>query len=124
MYVSNNTISGCGLGLDAVSFRAVARNNIFDSISSGGKCVASAGPQVMSDYNLCNLPGEQLGNHSRAGVSASFVDASAQDLHLSPTDTAATGQGIDLSADWATAFAVDIDGDPRTVPWDIGADQH
>jgi len=46
-----------------------------------------------------------------------FVNAAGGDFRLDPTDTAALGQGTDLSA----TFDDDYAGSTRTVPWDIGA---
>ena len=63
-------------------------------------------------YNLAN--GTFVG--SIDNVSVTKV---GEDYHLDPTDTGATGFGVDLRP----AFSTDIDGDARGGVWDIGADQ-
>ena len=51
------------------------------------------------------------------GSGVQFVDAAGGDFRLSASDTAAKGQGTDLSATFDDDFA----GSTRTAPWDIGA---
>jgi len=48
----------------------------------------------------------------------------AHHFHLDPTDTTWEDQGTDLSADSGIINIFDIDGQTRTVPWSIGADQY
>ena len=48
-----------------------------------------------------------------------FVDITGRDFHLKPTDTTLKSAGTDLSA----SFTTDIDGDARSAPWSIGADE-
>jgi hypothetical protein len=45
------------------------------------------------------------------------------DLHLNNSDTVAKDKGVDLSADANLAITDDIDGDSRTAPFDVGADE-
>jgi hypothetical protein len=47
------------------------------------------------------------------------ITAGSEDLHLEPSGHAALDTGFDLSAD----FSIDIDGETRSAPWDIGADE-
>ena len=56
-------------------------------------------------------------------MTVSFVDAAHGDFHLSAIDTSSHGNGVDLSGDSHLSFSTDIDGQARTAPWDIGADQ-
>lgn len=51
---------------------------------------------------------------------ATFVDNENFDFHLSPSDTVAIDEGVDLSGD----FTTDIDGVARPGTWDIGADEY
>lgn len=55
----------------------------------------------------------------------SFVDLAGRDLHLDPAarNPAVRGTARDLTTDEATPFADDLDGEHRSGPWDIGADQ-
>lgn len=52
-----------------------------------------------------------------------FVNEASNDFHLSDTDTVAFELGDDLSGDAQYAFNTDIDGETRSAPWSIGADQ-
>lgn len=60
---------------------------------------------------------------SRINQTFSFIDPLNEDFHLQSTDTAAKDFGTTLSTDSIHAFATDIDGQTRTAPWDIGADE-
>ena len=51
-------------------------------------------------------------------ISSDFEDVANDDCHLSASSQL-IGQGADLSA----TFTTDIDGEIRSVPWDIGLDQ-
>jgi len=51
-----------------------------------------------------------------------FKDPGSNDYHLDSSDTAARGNGTDLSADANFPFDDDIDGDTRSA-WDIGFDE-
>ncbi len=53
-----------------------------------------------------------------------FVASSTDDFHLASTDTSAKDAGTDLSSDAFLAFSTDIDGETRSAPWDIGADEY
>jgi hypothetical protein len=75
-----------------------------------------------SDYNISNLTTDAPGSHSKQSTIVTFVNAAANDYHLSPSDTAARGAGTNLSGS-ETLFNDDIDGQTRVNPWDIGADQ-
>ena len=48
-----------------------------------------------------------------------FADLSTNDLHLETLGHRAGNTGLDLSSD----FADDIDGETRSVTWDMGADE-
>lgn len=50
-----------------------------------------------------------------------FVDAQNGNVQLAPWDSAAVGQGADLSTISQYPFAVDLRMEPRQSPWDIGA---
>jgi hypothetical protein len=61
--------------------------------------------------------------NSTANVVFTYVDAANHDYHLSATDTGALDQGADLSSDPVFPITTDIDGNLRSVPWDIGASE-
>jgi len=52
-----------------------------------------------------------------------FVDEANDNFHLAASDTGAKDLGVDLSSDSRYAFNTDIDGETRTAPWDVGADE-
>ena len=86
---------------------------------------------VTADYEADNILGSANNLSSDAtspdvgfqSLSVNFVDEAGDDFHLSGTDTNAQGQGVDLSNDTFRPFSLDIDGDTRSTPWDLGADQ-
>lgn len=53
-------------------------------------------------------------------ASPTFVNEAGDDFHLQSSDTTWKGQGTDLSG----TFTDDIDGQTRSAPWDIGADEY
>lgn len=59
---------------------------------------------------------------SRISQTFTFVNAGADDFHLTAADAGAHTFGADLHAD-TYPFSVDIDSNTRLAPWDIGADQ-
>jgi len=65
--------------------------------------------------------GAYAGSGNRINQTFSFVDAANGDYHLAENDTGARGHG--LTDPGSGLYLDDIDGDIRTVPWDIGADQ-
>ena len=52
-----------------------------------------------------------------------FLDEAGNDFHLSASDTAAKGQASTLSSDGDFPVTLDIDGQTRVAPWDIGSDE-
>jgi hypothetical protein len=76
------------------------------------------------DYNMYStLSGPSAGANDQSPPSDPddlFISVfpGSEDLHLESSGHSAGNNGLDLSAD----FTTDIDGETRTVPWDIGAD--
>lgn len=128
--VYNNTLYGNFYNLslspvwtsDTVYFRS--KNNLLYARASGGADfyrTDSAGTwDVESDLSSDATSLDT--NHRNQTVA--FVDAANRDLHLSASDTAARGQGTNLSSDSYLPFSTDIDGQSRGSTWDIGADQY
>ena len=56
-------------------------------------------------------------------LAIAFVDEAGGDFGLAAGDTAAKGAGTDLSGDAKWAITDDIDGNVRSVPWNIGPTQ-
>ncbi|KKP84865.1 MAG: MSHA biogenesis protein MshQ, partial [Candidatus Moranbacteria bacterium GW2011_GWF2_35_54] len=134
-WVYNNTIYGCGIGIDQTSNEIVyAKNNIVQGATTGynGTFDAASSNNISSD---ATAPGA----NSKNSTTVSFVSTTAgsEDFHLAPTDTAAKDSGADLSGDSVFPIATDVDGQARSTTnppsplskggvdglWDIGADE-
>lgn len=118
MVFNNTVINASQKGYTHSNSQAILKNNIAQGCTDG----YSAGFNAASNYNISDLVADAPGANSKNSITVSFNDPTNKDYHLSPTDTAARGAGVDLSADANLAFNTDIDGEIRTVPWDIGAD--
>ncbi len=119
VYAYNNTVQGCNRGIWRAAGAVVAKNDLVQNCNNGFNGTFDPA----SDYNLSNLAGDAPGPNSRNSTTVAFVDAVGDDFHLSPADTGAQRWGTDLSADPGLAVVDDIDGQVRTVNWDIGADE-
>ncbi len=120
-YVYNNTVDNCTWGFWRQSGNvAILKNNLVQNCTDGYRGTFDAA----SDYNLSDLAGDAPGTHSKNSTSVSFVDAPNDDFHLAASDTGARNAGTDLSSDPDLAFSNDIDGQTRSAPWDIGADEY
>lgn len=117
--IKNNIFFNCG--------KAAARSVI--NIPASTSAVAAdwgidynlvnAGTLGDTDFTVDGSSGYTQSN-PRTGtpIFESYTMGSAgNDLHLDTSDTAATGQGVDLSA----FITTDKDGVTRAAPWDIGA---
>ena len=118
LYAYNNTMADCAYGIYDGVGTTIARNNIANvSITGFTGSYAGASSNNVSNHN--DAPGQ----NSKSSQAPSFVNAGIYDFHLQPADTVAKGAGVDLSGDATIPFTTDIDGNLRTAPWDIGADQ-
>ncbi len=108
--ISNNTLvslPNC-MGLnDGNPQAAISTFNVVNNI-----CYSAGSIHVMGS-------GITLSNNTTSNTGIAFVN-SASDWHLTSSATAAIGKGIDPSY-LSSAFTTDMDGNTRTVPWDIGA---
>ncbi len=121
LYAYNNTIYNNDYGIYSYAYSiTVAKNNLV--YNNADNYVGT-----FDDYSTNNLSGptqtDAPGSNPRNGVQVSFVDPNNGDFHLSPADTGARNYGADLSNDTSISFAFDIDRQPRTGAWDIGADE-
>jgi PKD repeat protein len=98
----NNTLYQNGGGIDLVegSSNNTLRNNI---IYSNGSTIVDQGSNNVQSNNLTTNP--------------FFANAPAHDFHLTAASTDAIDQGFNL----AFLFTTDLEGQPRVVPFDIGA---
>lgn len=81
--------------------------------------VAFQGPGSGSDYNASDNGSASGGAHDR--VSQTFTLDSTQTYRPRSTDTGAKGYASDLSGLGISGLLVDVGGNTRTAPWDIGA---
>lgn len=72
--------------------------------------------------NASDIVSDAPGLNPQTG-SVVFVNAPNDDYHLDVTDTVAIDNAADLSAVSDDPFTIDIDGEIRVAPWDIGIDE-
>lgn len=118
-YVYNCTVYGCEEGVrdgygDLVVINTVAQNC---GVCFGGSFAPGSGFNASSDATAPGI-------NTKPNTAVAFLNTAGRDFHLVESDTGARGAGTDLAADPRYAFSTDIDGQTRTAPWDIGADQH
>ena len=131
MHFLNNTMYNCFRGVHSASgtnapSNVRLKNNGFDSngvASADGYLAVTGTWHPDSDYNASDLADDAPGPYARNSVSPAFVNESARDLHLLPTDTAWKDRGTNLASDSGFAFNDDFDGRVRLDWWDIGADE-
>ena len=116
----NNTLYHSAYGFSGSFANSILLNNLAILCDDG--FASSSGYRAESDWNLSDLTGDAPGPHALAGV-PSFVAPTVVDLHLDPADTVAADAGVNLSQDPTALFDTDIDGQTRTGPWDLGADE-
>jgi hypothetical protein len=124
----NNTLYGAG----DINFVVSSQESPYTLRVKNNLCVGGAAadyafyytPPTTADYAR-NLSSDASAPGSDAihDAQVTFADAACGDLHLSRMDTAARGQGADLSGDPWWAFWHDVDGQRRRGRWSIGADQ-
>lgn len=118
-YVYNNTIHNSNKGIYRSGGTVVAKNNL----------VASTTTEFSGTFS-----NDSTNNASNGGTTASstadltyqtftFVASSTYDFHLDSGDSGAQDLGADLSGDSNLEITDDIDGDSRSDPFDIGADE-
>ncbi len=119
------TLDGVHSDIPATPTDVTVRNTL--SVNSGGEDFDLRGTITYFGYNMYattvsfDPASYQGGNQSPpADLEDLFVSIApgSENLHLENGGHAATDTGLDLSAD----FSLDIDGQARSWPWDIGAD--
>jgi hypothetical protein len=125
LYLYNNTAFGNGVGFHVESWYwetgtvARLRNNL---------SIDNSGNDFNYEYGSANITTIQNSFSSDStgtttSVNPTFVDESARDLRLDPTDTAAKDQGANLTADGDYPISTDIIGTsrPQGSAFDVGA---
>jgi hypothetical protein len=120
-------MTGTGIRENSDSGTAVTIRNAI-SVGNGTSDFSLTGTISYFGYNLYTTvagfdPADFQGNNQSppATVDDLFVTitAGSEDLHLEASGHDALRKGVDLSG----SFTDDIDGDTRSVAWDIGADE-
>ena len=118
-----------GIALEQACGAKIFHNTVFSTQPPGSSSIEWRFPNTVAQIgnNLVshNLKARDAGvatlTGNVTGAPASlFVNATAGDLHLRPTASAA----IDQAAPIATSVPWDIDGRPRIAPADVGADEY
>lgn len=71
--------------------------------------------------NNASSDGSAVGSNSRINQTFTFVNTGSNDFHLQSSDAGAKGFGA--TDPGSGLYNDDIDGERRSAPWDIGADQ-
>ena len=124
--IQNTTIYNSVVGIKRVGGGYTKLQNVISVNNSTADFNINSGSwNVESNHNLSS-DATAPGANSKTNQTISFVSTTpgSEDFHLSPSDTSAKDEGIDLSSDTNLAFTTDIDGQTRTAPWDIGADEY
>jgi len=119
-YVYNNTVYGCGLGINRSGGDTVyLKNNLCNSNTTDYSGTFTNATTNLSED--ATSPNTALRNKA-----VTFVDEAGDDFHLASSDTNAKDAGTDLSADSDSPYdiSMDIDGVTRSGTWDIGADEY
>ena len=128
-YFSNNTVDGPPIGFQSDAFTGstlvIAKNNIAQGCASS--CYATNNGGTYSPASTNNIASDTTapGSNALNSKTVTFVNPSAGDYRLSPSDAIALNAGVDLSSDPNLAFNTDIDNIPRPQgpAWDIGASE-
>lgn len=128
-YVYNNSAIDCKWGCYVDSNHASANVTLKNNLASGSATACFARGGISGSLSVSNCASSDAtaddwgGTGNRVSQTFTFEDEAADDFHLSSSDAGAKGYGADLSGDANYPFNDDIDGDVRSAPWDIGADQ-
>jgi len=121
MFIANNTVFNCNIGIDLRGNSNKAYNNILfgnttaDFYQTGTNEYAR---NVISDNSLPTYATDNQRNQTLSQIAFANTTPGAYDLHIQATSAAkGYGNAYDVS------FATDIDGNIRVSPWDAGADQ-
>jgi hypothetical protein len=120
-FIYNNTVVDNFQGFLSKSSMVTYKNNLAQ------RNIVGFGVGVGADLDSSNNLSDREDAPGKSSLQASrviFLDMSKGDFHIASLNSGALGRGANLSNDARFAFADDIDGEKRSAPWDIGADQH
>lgn len=126
VYVYNNTVIDSSdvdfdLRLYGSGATLTLKNNLAQAPGTGYSTDGSSGATYTHSNNLSEDTSSPDDTYDSSAVT--FVNEAGDDFHLDSTDIYAKNNGTDLSAA-AQGFTTDIDGESRTMAWDIGADEY
>ncbi|MDV2078509.1 putative Ig domain-containing protein [Marinobacter xestospongiae] len=120
VHAYNNTLVGNGSGLHSSNTDNYLINNL--SVGNTYKDYRRVGSDLRHKNTRNNLSSDDTAlEESLRHQAVVFVDAAAGDYRLLPSDSIANDGGVDLSSGVEHAFNFDALGQPRNVPWSIGA---
>jgi len=118
--VMNNTFVACRISVEMgtnVDWGNM-ENNVFQDCGAGS-CISIGGGNSDYDYNICSDTDCNDGANGQDGVTLTFSNKAGDDFRLDATDT----EAIDTGSDQSAVLTDDIEGDARSAPFDIGADE-
>ena len=115
----NQTVDGEGSAIDCSAGTFTARNNIMSGNGTLSNMEQVSG--TCSHVYSIATPGTLPAGAGNIAMDPMFVNASTGDLHIMPGSPAIGA--ADPSSDLGDIAAQDLDGDPRSSPADIGADE-
>ena len=125
----NCTISGCGIGIagpgDAnptggYTIKNCAVFNNGDDFAMQGCGTSTIDYCASDDGDGTHSVNISPGSSETSDWGNAFTDYANGDFHIKNASSVLNGAGTDLSSQ---GFSDDIDGETRTVPWSIGADE-
>lgn len=122
-YIFNNTLVNNDDGVHFFQGAMEVRNNI--SYNNNDNYIWF-GPSFLpaSDNNLSGpVQTDGPGANSQNGVTLNFLDPTNEDFRLRSDDNVAIAQAASIPEIPGLIINQDLDGTPRGVDWDIGADQ-
>lgn len=118
-FAKNLAANPTGPAIQCTVTSFTARNNIMSNNTASGVAGQTAGTCAHA-YSI-STPGTVPTGTGNMGVDPLFVDLTGGDLHLTATSPARGA--ADPASVLSGVAAADIDGDARTAPADIGADE-
>lgn len=115
-FYGNLAQSGTGPGIQCMAGTFTARNNIMSSNGNanqyGGSCLHT---------HSISTPGDPPAGTGNSAADPMFLNTSTGNLHISTTSPARGMAAV--ATELSGPAAIDIDGEPRSTPADIGADE-
>jgi hypothetical protein len=118
-----NTVRNCFRGIKRTFGTVYAKNNLVKCWGVNVNFADYAGTFDGTSTDNCASDLTAPGLNPHNSRTYTFANEAGEDYRLGENDTGAMGQGANLFADPRLPIPDDIEGDPRTVPYDCGSDQ-